>query len=96
VAQFRGATVCACGPHQGLDCIGDVLRSDPTLPFTRPLLQVRTLDRLKALLPKGRHFVFLTFEEPNLPPRADRLAALKAENGAGPNDILHEVTVTFS
>ena len=60
----------------------------------------RTIDRLKALeaqtLPKGRHFVFLTFEEPNLPPRADRLAAFKAENGAGPSDIVHEVSVTFS
>jgi hypothetical protein len=63
-------------------------------------MQVRTLDRLKALeaqiLPKGRHFVFLTFEEPNLPPRADRLAGFRAENGAGPNDTIHEVTVTFS
>jgi hypothetical protein len=91
-----GRRYAPVAPIEGLDCIGDVLRSDPTLPFTRPLLQVRTLDRLKALLPKGRHFVFLTFEEPNLAPRADRLAALKAENGAGPNDILHEVTVTFS
>ena len=30
---------------------------------------------------QGRNFVFLSFEEPNLPPHADRLAAFKAENG---------------
>jgi hypothetical protein len=63
-------------------------------------MNTRTLDRLKALeaqiRPRGRHFVFLTFEEPNLPPRADRLPDFRAENGAGPNDIVHEVSVTFS
>ena len=42
-------------------------------------MQTRTHDRLKALeaqiLPKGRHFAFISFEEPSLSPRADRLAA---------------------
>jgi hypothetical protein len=62
-------------------------------------MQVRTLDRLKALeaqiLPKGRHFVFISFEEPNLPPRADRLAAFKAENSIAPGDPIREVSITF-
>jgi hypothetical protein len=40
--------------------------------------------------------VFLSFEDPNLPPHADRLAGFKTENGVGPNDPLHTVTVTFS
>jgi hypothetical protein len=63
-------------------------------------MQTRTRDRLKALeakiAPKGAVLVFLSFEEPNLPPRADRLAAFRAEHGLAPSDPVHEVSVTFS
>jgi hypothetical protein len=56
-------------------------------------------DRLKRLeariKPQGRTFVFCSFEEPGLPPFADRLAAFKAENGVGPQDTLHTVIVKF-
>ena len=59
----------------------------------------RIRDRLKALeakiAPKGRAFVFLRVEGPDLPPYADQLAAFRAENGVGPNDTVHEVTVSF-
>jgi hypothetical protein len=63
-------------------------------------MQARTRDRLKALeekiTPKRSHFVFISFNEPSLPPRADRLEAFKVENGVGPNDRLHEVSVVFA
>jgi hypothetical protein len=59
----------------------------------------RIRDRLKRLegqtMPQARVFVFVS-EEPNLQPRADRLAAFKAKNGVGPGDTIHEVSVTFS
>jgi hypothetical protein len=60
-------------------------------------MQTRTRDRLKALevkiAPKALVLVFLSFEAPNLPPRADRLAAFRAENGLSPSDHIHEVIV---
>ena len=63
-------------------------------------MQTRTHDRMKALeaqiLPKGRHFVFISFEEPSLSPRAERLAAFRAEHSIAPSDLIHEVTVTFA
>ncbi len=51
-------------------------------------------DRLKRLedqlTPRGRIlFVFLSVEEPDLPPYAEQLAAFKAEKGVGPHDTLH-------
>ena len=59
----------------------------------------RTRDRLKALeakiAPKGRAFVFLRFEGPDLPPYAEHLAAFRTENGVGPNNTVHQVTVSF-
>jgi hypothetical protein len=55
------------------------------------------LEQLEAkIAPKAIALVFLSFEEPNSPPRADRLAAFRAENGLGPSDPVHEVSVTFS
>jgi hypothetical protein len=63
-------------------------------------MQTRTRDRLKALeekiAPKRSHFVFISFDEPSLPPRADRLAAFRAENSIAPGDPIHEVSITFA
>jgi hypothetical protein len=60
----------------------------------------RTLDRLKALeakiAPKAAVLAFISFEDPDLPPRDERLAAFRDENGLGPGDPVHEVTVTFA
>ena len=63
-------------------------------------MNARTLDRLKALeakiAPKATVLVFISFEDPRLPPRADRLASFRAEHGIGPSDPIHTVDVTFS
>jgi hypothetical protein len=63
-------------------------------------LTARLNDRLKQLedkiAPKGRHLVFVHFEEPDAPPRNELLAAFKAEHSIGPGDIIHEVQVAFS
>jgi hypothetical protein len=63
-------------------------------------MNIRTLDRLKALeakiAPKAIALVFLSFDEPSLPPRADRLAAFRAENSIAPGDPIHEVSITFA
>jgi hypothetical protein len=60
----------------------------------------RLNDRLKKLeaeiAPKGRHVVFVRFEEPDAPSRDEQLADLKITNCVTPSDHLHEVTVTFS
>ena len=59
----------------------------------------RTRDRIAKLeeqiAPKGRAFVFLRVEGPDLPPYAEHLAAFRVEHGVGPNDVVHEVTVSF-
>jgi hypothetical protein len=60
-------------------------------------MQTRTRDRLKALeaklAPKGRHFVFVSFDAggPGAPSRDEQLASFKAENGVTPSDQIHEV-----
>jgi len=63
-------------------------------------MRSRLSDRVKALeaqiLPKGRVFVFFSFDEPDPPSYDERLASFKAENGVGPNDAVHEVALTFS
>jgi hypothetical protein len=62
----------------------------------------RLNDRLKQLeakiAPKGRHLVFVHFEdeEPDALSRDEQLAAFKADRGVGPNDRIHTVTVTFA
>jgi hypothetical protein len=62
----------------------------------------RTRDRLEALeakiAPKAKAFVLISFDagEPGAPSREDRIAAFKADRGVGPNDRIHEVTVTFA
>jgi hypothetical protein len=62
----------------------------------------RLNERLRLLeekiAPKGRHFVFVHFEdgEPDALPRDEQLAASKAENGVAPSDLIHEVNITFS
>lgn len=60
----------------------------------------RLRDRLKRLedqlTPRGRIFVFLTVEEPDIPPYAEQLAAFKAEKGVGPHDTLHTMILTSS
>jgi hypothetical protein len=57
-------------------------------------------DRLKQLedkiAPKGRHLVFVHFEEPDAPPRDEQLAAFKAEHSIAPSDIIHEVSINFA
>jgi hypothetical protein len=56
------------------------------------------LEALEAkIAPKGRHLVFVHFqdEEPT-PSREYRLAAFKAEHGIAPSDLIHEVSITFS
>jgi hypothetical protein len=61
----------------------------------------RLNDRLKQLedkiAPKGRHLVFVHFqdEEPTPSPDEQR-AAFKAEHSVAPGDLIHEVTVTFA
>ena len=61
--------------------------------------RTRILDRLKELeeriRPPMRTFVFFNVEKPGLPPYAERLEAFKAENGVGPNDVVHSVTYRF-
>jgi hypothetical protein len=59
-------------------------------------LQQRLADLEKAIAPKGRDFVFLSFDDPKRPPYAEQLAAFHAENDIAPNDTVHEVRVTFS
>jgi hypothetical protein len=63
-------------------------------------MNTRLNDRLKQLeakfQPKGRHLVFVHFEEPDAPSRDERLAAFKVERGVTPSDIIHTVTVTFA
>jgi hypothetical protein len=63
-------------------------------------MHTRTRDRLKALeakiAPKGRHLVFVHFEEPEAAPRDERLEAFRAESGLAPSDAIHTVTVTFA
>jgi hypothetical protein len=57
------------------------------------------LERLEAkIAPKGRHLVFVHFEdeEPDALSRDEQLSAFKAERGLAPGDLIHEVTVTFS
>jgi hypothetical protein len=60
----------------------------------------RTIDRLKALeaklSPKAAVLVFLGFDRPDRPSRADQLAAFRAENGLTRSDPTHEVWMTFS
>jgi hypothetical protein len=60
----------------------------------------RLNDRLKQLedkiAPKGRHLVFVHFEEPDAPPREEQLAAFKAEHSIAPSDIIHEVSINFA
>jgi hypothetical protein len=55
----------------------------------------RLNDRLKALeakiAPKAVVLVFLGFEGPDRPSRADQLAGFRAENGLTPSDPIHEV-----
>jgi hypothetical protein len=36
------------------------------------------------------------FDEPGAPSRNEQLSAFKAERGAAPSDLIHEVTVTFA
>jgi hypothetical protein len=57
------------------------------------------LEQLEAkIAPKGRHFVFVHFEdgEPDALSRDEQLSAFKAERGLVPGDLVHEVTVTFA
>jgi hypothetical protein len=61
--------------------------------FSRIRDRVAKLE--EQIAPKGRAFVFLRIEGPDLPPYAEHLAAFRAEHGVGPNDIVHEVTVSF-
>jgi hypothetical protein len=60
----------------------------------------RLNDRLKQLedkiAPKGRHPVFVHFDEPDAPPRDEQLAAFKAEHSIAPSDIIHEVSINFA
>jgi hypothetical protein len=62
-------------------------------------MQTRARDRLKALeeklSPKAVVLVFLGFEGPDRPSRADQIAAFRAENGLTPSDPIHEVWMTF-
>jgi hypothetical protein len=68
--------------------------------------RTRILDRLKELegklAPKARQFVFFYVEPdsrsriaPDPRSRAEQLEAFKAENGVGPNDVVHSVTYRF-
>ena len=63
-------------------------------------MQTRTRDRLRLLeakiAPKGRHLVFIYFNDPDAPSRDEGLAAFKAEHSITTGDHLHTVTVTFS
>ena len=63
-------------------------------------MNTRTQDRLKALeakiAPKGRHLVFVHFEEPDAPRREEQLAVFKAEHSIAPSDIIHEVSINFA
>jgi hypothetical protein len=56
--------------------------------------------RLKQLedknAPKGRHLVFIHFEEPDTLPRDEQLSAFKAEHSIAPSDIIHEVSINFA
>jgi hypothetical protein len=60
----------------------------------------RLSHRLKQLeakiAPKVRHFVLVSFDAPDLPLCADRLAAFSAENSIAPGDQIHEVSITFA
>ena len=56
------------------------------------------LEALEAkIAPKGRHLVFVHFqdEEPT-PSRDEQRAAFKAEHSVAPGDLIDEVTVTFA
>ena len=56
--------------------------------------------RLKQLedkiAPKGRHLVFVHFEEPDALPRDEQLGGFKAEHSIAPSDIIHEVSINFA
>jgi hypothetical protein len=41
-------------------------------------------------------FAMFRFEEPDLPPYAEQLAAFKAENSIGPHDTIRAVVFTFA
>jgi hypothetical protein len=60
----------------------------------------RLNERLRLLeekiAPKGRHFVFTHFEEPDAPHREEQLPAFKAEHSIAPSDIIHEVSINFA
>ena len=62
----------------------------------------RLNDRLKQLedkvAPKGRHLAFVYFEdeEPDALSRDEQLSAFKAKRDLVPDDLIHEVTVTFA
>lgn len=67
----------------------------PCSPATPRLLD--RVERLETQLkPKGRMFVFLSYEETDPPTYAGRLAAFKVENNIGPHDTLHTVSLTFA
>jgi tRNA U34 2-thiouridine synthase MnmA/TrmU len=63
-------------------------------------MKIRTRDRLKALeakiAPKGRHLVFVHFEEPEAALREEQLAAFKTEHRIAASDIIHEVSINFA
>jgi hypothetical protein len=55
------------------------------------------LEQLEAkIAPKGRHFGFVYFDEPDAPPRDEQLSAFKAEHSIAPSDIIHEVSINFA
>ena len=55
------------------------------------------LESLEAkIAAKGRHLVFVHFEEPDAPPRDEQLAAFKAEYSIAPSDLIHEVSINFA
>jgi hypothetical protein len=60
----------------------------------------RILDRVERLesqiKPKGRMFVFFSYEETDPSTYAEQLASFKSENNVGPNDNLHTVAFTFA
>jgi hypothetical protein len=60
----------------------------------------RIRDRLRHLedkiAAKGRHLVFVHFEEPDASPRDEQLAAYKAEHSIAPSETIHEVSINFA
>jgi hypothetical protein len=59
--------------------------------------QLKPLVVEAQLKPLGRTFVFFRYEQPDLPPYAEHLAAFKgAQNNVGPNDALHTIRIIFA